>query len=678
MNDRQDPYGHGRFVGYDEYGRPVYHDAYATGEAAPTSYAAGPYAAPGAPAPDPAQQGYPPPGQGDGRDGSADAYGHQGYVQDYGQGYGQGYGGGYEQAYQQGHGQGYVQEYGQGYGQGYQQAYQQPPTDGYATGLEPPPPSGATEWPPQQPGATEEFGAYGAQGGYRQPLPEPRSVGQPESYAPRSGYPAPAAPDPAGPGEPPASGTAPGAWPGPQPAPDREPVPQPVPGPSDPAPGEGRARRRQARRAGTPDPDEDPEHRPEYQTEEFSFIEEENEESEDVIDWLKFSESRSERREEAKRRGRNRTVALVVAAVLVLVGGAGYLWATGGLPGVGGEEAGPAAGPAEERDVVVVHLRDIDTEEISTALLVGDESAGRGTTVLLPNALALTADDGTTTTLGESFDGQGVGATRDALGNLLGADLKGTWRLDTPYLENLVEAVGGVTLEADTTVPAAQEGDPPLVQEGPERELNGVAAVAYATHRGEDEPQTGQLSRFGQVMDAVLREVSTDPATATATVESLLQVLDPSLSEAQLGAALADLARYADQGKLDTRLLPVEENGTLSDETARGLVQEVLGGTVRNSDPDAAVRVSVRDATGEPGAGESAQVTLVNGGYTVVPTREAEETVATSAVTYADEADAAEAEQVAATLGLPADAVRQDKGAANADVTVVLGADYPR
>ncbi|NDZ75367.1 LytR family transcriptional regulator, partial [Streptomyces sp. SID10362] len=37
---------------------------------------------------------------------------------------------------------------------------------------------------------------------------------------------------------------------------------------------------------------------PDYRTEQFSFIEEPDEDSEDVIDWLKFTESRSERREE--------------------------------------------------------------------------------------------------------------------------------------------------------------------------------------------------------------------------------------------------------------------------------------------------------------------------------------------------------------------------------------------
>ncbi|KJY27198.1 hypothetical protein VR44_28200, partial [Streptomyces katrae] len=49
-----------------------------------------------------------------------------------------------------------------------------------------------------------------------------------------------------------------------------------------------------------------------YRTEQFAFLDQPDEDSEDVIDWLAFTESRTERREEARRRGRNRVVALVV------------------------------------------------------------------------------------------------------------------------------------------------------------------------------------------------------------------------------------------------------------------------------------------------------------------------------------------------------------------------------
>ena len=105
---------------------------------------------------------------------------------------------------------------------------------------------------------------------------------------------------------------------------------RPLPGPSPPA--------RDARPG-----------RPEYRTEQFSFIEEPDEDSEDVIDWLKFTESRTERREEARRRGRSRVVALVVVLVLCVAGGVGYLWYAGKLPGFGSADPGKGAATPRAR-----------------------------------------------------------------------------------------------------------------------------------------------------------------------------------------------------------------------------------------------------------------------------------------------------------------------------------------
>ncbi|WP_206502392.1 LCP family protein [Streptomyces chrestomyceticus] len=412
-----------------------------------------------------------------------------------------------------------------------------------------------------------------------------------------------------------------------------------------------------------------------YRTEQFSFIEEPTEDSEDVIDWLKFTESRTERREEAKRRGRSRKVMLIVLLVLLLLGGVGYLWWAGKLPGLSGAGAGTEAGGAgQKRDVLVVHLKDPKGNS-STALLVDNESTHKGTTVLLPNSLAVSTEDGGSTTLAKSVKDQGIDPTREALNTLFGADIKASWRLDTPYLENLVETTGGITLDTDTTVPGAKKGDGPLVKQGKSQELNGQAAVAYATFQGPGEPQTKQLERFGQVMQATLKKVSSDADGATATVKSLLQVLDPPLTEAELGSSLAQRAELAKSGAYGTTLLPVQQDGTLSRQAADGVVKEVLGGTVKKTDPSSTPRVSVQNATGKKEATDKARIALVNGGYSFVEGGTAAARPA-SEVTYADAAQKAKAEEAAKTLGLPAGAVKQGKTASNADVTVVLGQDY--
>ncbi|MEV5516915.1 LCP family protein [Streptomyces flaveolus] len=419
-----------------------------------------------------------------------------------------------------------------------------------------------------------------------------------------------------------------------------------------------------------------------YKTEQFAFVEEPTDDSEDVIDWLKFTENRTERREEARRRARSRVVALIVVLALVAVGGVGYLWYAGKLPGLSSSDSktgGTTAAGAQKRDVIAVHLHDTAKGSTSTALLVDNTTTQQGTAVLLPNSLALTGDDGTTTTLAKSVGDDGPDATRTALDSALGTDIEGSWRLDTPFLQILVDLVGNIEVDTDADVPdpaVKDKGAAPLVHKGQKQTLSGKMAVAYATYRGSGESADAQLQRFGQVLHGVLRKMSSDPQAATTTVQTLGLVLDPPLTESDLGSFLAGLSELAKGGDFKTALLPVGNDGRLSAETGDGVVKDVLGGTAKSPDKDAAVSVAVRNATGVEDRTGKARVTLLNGGFTFVEGGTASGTEATSQVLYAEAADKENAVQVAKTLGLPDGSVTQGKVAANADVSVVLGQDY--
>ncbi|MET9404869.1 LCP family protein [Streptomyces sp. NPDC002935] len=418
-----------------------------------------------------------------------------------------------------------------------------------------------------------------------------------------------------------------------------------------------------------------------YRTEQFAFVEEQETESEDVIDWLKFTENRTERREEAKRRARSRVVALVVVVALVAVGGAGYLWYAGKLPGTtAADKPGTTtAVTAQKRDVVVVHLHNTKGGGTSTALLVDNSTTQQGTTVLLPNSLALTDDDGSTTTLAKSVDGDGSSGTRDAIDTVLGTNIQGTWRLDTPYLDNLVELVGNIdiTTNADVPDPASKKkGEAPLVKKGEDQTLSGKMAVAYATYRASGEAQNAQLERFGQVMQGVMRKLSSDKQAATTTVQTLAQILDPSLTDQDLGAFLAKLADLAKGGDYKTALLPVQQDGTLSESTSNSVIKDVLGGTAKSPDADAAVRVGIKNATGDKAATNQARIVLVNGGYTYLDAGTAGAAQSVSQITYSDAAKKDDAVEVAKTLGLPTSTVKKGTVTTNADVSVVLGQDY--
>ncbi|MCL7365880.1 LCP family protein [Streptomyces ardesiacus] len=419
-----------------------------------------------------------------------------------------------------------------------------------------------------------------------------------------------------------------------------------------------------------------------YRTEQFAFVEEPAGDSEDVIDWMKFTENRTERREEARRRARTRVVALVVVLALVAVGGVGYLWYAGKLPGLSSSDdkaGGTTAAGAQKRDVIAVHLHDTKGGGTSTALLVNNTTTKQGTAVLVPNALALTGDDGSTTTLAESVGDEGPDATRTSLDSALGTDIEGTWRLDTPYLQILVDLVGNIEVDTDADVPdpeSKKKGAAPLVRKGERQTLSGKMAVAYATHKGSGEDANAQLQRFGQVMQGVLRKMSSDPQAATTTVETFGMILDPPLTEKDLGTFLAGLSDRAKGGDFKTALLPVQDGGGISAEASDSIVKDVLGGTAKSPDQDAAVSVSVRNATGEEDRTGKARVVLLNGGFTFVSGGTASGTEAVSKVVYAEDADKENAVQVAKTLGLSTDSVSRGKVSANARVSVVLGQDY--
>jgi len=417
-----------------------------------------------------------------------------------------------------------------------------------------------------------------------------------------------------------------------------------------------------------------------YRTEQFAFVEEPEAESEDVIDWLKFTENRTERREEARRRARSRVVTLVVVLALVAVGGVGYLWYADKLPGTSsdGKSGTPTAVGAQNRDVIVVHLHNTKGGGTSTALLVDNTTTKQGTTVLLPNSLALTDDNGSTTTLAKSVDGDGSSGTQDAIDTVLGTNIQGTWRLDTPYLENLVELVGNIDVTTNAAVPdpdAKKKGESPLVKKGEEQTLSGKMAVAYATYRASGESQNAQLERFGQVMQGVLRKLSSDKQAATTTVQTLAQILDPPLTDQDLGAFLAKLADLAKGGDYKTALLPVQQDGTLSASASDSVVKDVLGGTAKSPDASAAVRVGIKNATGNKAATAQARVVLVNGGYTFLDSGTAT-AQSVSQITYSDPAKKDDAAEVAKTLGLPTSSVKKGTVTSNADVSVVLGQNY--
>jgi hypothetical protein len=440
--------------------------------------------------------------------------------------------------------------------------------------------------------------------------------------------------------------------PGPAPEPIYEPVPVAAPEPAA-RPGAGAEPRR-------------------FGSEEFTFVDEEAEESEEVIDWMKFSETRGERRDERRRRLRTQAIALVVVLALAAAGTVGYLWANGKLFA----SAAATVAPDTTREVFAVHLHDVvgNTDLVSTALLISDPASQKGSILLVPGSLAIASEGGgSLVQLASAVDTQGPPAVRSGLNTLLGSDVTSTWTLYTPYLQILVDHLQGISLDSDTTI--TQNGKA-LVSPGTGT-LNGAEAIAYATYQGSGEEASAQMSRYGQVLQAVISAMPQDPTQAASDITAMGALTDPSLSDAQLGAMLAVLSKDAKAGNLQTQTLPVNANGSLG-ASADTMVKQLLGGTVTSTGGAMLVaRVSVVNASGVAADGNLADAAVVNGGYDLVPGTTTQQTAqAESTISYTDDARAADARQLAEDLNLPATAVRKVTTAQNADLVVVLGKDY--
>ncbi|WP_406296155.1 LCP family protein [Embleya sp. NBC_00888] len=408
--------------------------------------------------------------------------------------------------------------------------------------------------------------------------------------------------------------------------------------------------------------------RPGYGSDEFAFVDDESEQAEDVIDWLSFAETRSERRDEKRRAIRQRLIALAVVLAVALLGVGGYFaWDTW----MRDEKSVAAPG---KNGGVLVQLRAKDGKAAANVLLTVDPAKNTASMVSV-SSVTIVNSDNSSFPLGQLMADEGPGASRDALSDLLGVRLDGSWVISEPVLQGLVDLAGGIQLNADVEI----KGPDGKVLVGQGRNpANGVAALAFAGYKQPNEAPAVVGDRFGRVLQGLLAAFPTQPDAVLSLLANMANVPDPSLPDDKLSVLLANLAKATQAKQMQVRALPVSADGILDTAAALPIVRELLGGTVRQGKVEAGpARVMVEDASGKPASGPDAQARLLNAGVTYVPGgASGKRTQPTSTVQYADDARKADAEQVALTLALPATAVKKATGEMLADVVVTLGQDY--
>ncbi|MEU0931830.1 LytR C-terminal domain-containing protein [Embleya sp. NPDC005971] len=426
---------------------------------------------------------------------------------------------------------------------------------------------------------------------------------------------------------------------------------------------DGRVPGPRARRSGTGRPG-----RPGYGSDEFAFVDDESEQAEDVIDWLSFAETRSERRDEKRRAIRQRLIALAVVLAVALLGVGGYFaWDTWM------REEKTVAAPGKNGGVLV-QLRAKDGQSSANALLTVDPAKNTASMVSVSSVTVVNSANNSFP-LGRLMADEGPGASRDALSDLLGVKLDGSWVISEPVLQGLVDLTGGIQLNADVEV----KGPDGKVLVGQGRNpANGAAALAFATYKQPNEAPSVTGDRFGRVLQGLLAAFPTQSDAILTLLANMANLPDPSLPDDKLSVLLANLAKATQAKQLQVRALPVSPDGVLDGPAAVPIVRELLGGTVRQGKVGTGpTRVMVEDASGRTGAQEDAHARLLNAGVTYVPGGAGgKRTQPTSTVQYADDARKGDAEQVALTLRLPASAVKKATGEMLADVVVTLGQDY--
>jgi anionic cell wall polymer biosynthesis LytR-Cps2A-Psr (LCP) family protein len=411
---------------------------------------------------------------------------------------------------------------------------------------------------------------------------------------------------------------------------------------------------------------------PDYGSTDFAFVDEPDTDNGDVLDWKVFADSRADLRDERVRRFRFRLVAAGSALLLVVAGVLTYLFAFDGSGG----------GPRQT--TMLVQVDDDNGQAVGNLLLVvgPTNSVNHGVLMTIPADLAVSAPGGS-----QPFGGnarlQVPPADQSVLASLLGIRVDGTWSITQLTLGLFIDDLGGVVVNADTTVPSVKKGGKPLVRPG-NATLDGGEAIAYAFYRAPGEPESAQLNRLAQVFTAMLSKLPTADDAMNLLLGHLGTVSDPSFPNTKLAAALVEASAQAQANQLTQASLPVtsDGSGTIDVAAAGPLVKNLLGGVLQSQPPSSGTRVLVENGTGNAQLTQQllglAQIKLVNAGDSFVAGGNATgPPQSTSSVEVGSAGGQNTANQVAETLNLPLTAVHVVSGLPSlADVVVVLGNDW--
>jgi hypothetical protein len=395
---------------------------------------------------------------------------------------------------------------------------------------------------------------------------------------------------------------------------------------------------------------------------------------------------RAEARRKRRQRRRRLLVVAGAVAVAVLLGFTAYLVQSGD------EKAATPQAQVRSQSTLLFQVQALSGSAVSNALLAhdpnsgDDRDAGSGSVVLLPPQLLVPVAGSGQLRLDVAVKTVPPESTRNAVADLLGVTVDGSWVLDLPTTAKLVDAVGGVSVDVDVPVLGGPGGRVVLLNPGGQK-LDGARAGAFMTYLGEGEEEAARLARLQEVFAGVLRALPQSTAEVVTLLNGLGKRSVPSVPVPKLAEVLVGLASDGRDDALAYDSLPVVAidtgGGTLTyridAEPARALVDRLLAQSVPPGVRSGGNRVLVLNGVGTPNIGEKVRAKVVPAGFVFVGSRNAQsfDYARTLVLVPGETVEAQQlGERVAKALGVPATAVATAPIGTVADVIVVVGADF--
>lgn len=383
---------------------------------------------------------------------------------------------------------------------------------------------------------------------------------------------------------------------------------------------------------------------------------------------------RAELRERRRKQRRRLVVAGATAFVLFAVA------ITVLLVKNGGSSSRNNTLPARTQKTLLFQMKASDGTAASSALLAEDPKAGKGAIILIQPQVIANVLGVATGDFSHTLVTGGINGSRNALSDLMGVTIDGSWVVDAPTMARLIDTLGGVQVDVDVTV---VRGRQVLLNTGRQR-LSGVSAVAFATYLAPGEQEQVRLTRLQAVLDAIITHL---PSEAASFIGSLGKGSVTTQSPAVVAGVLTGLAKDDANDNVQYQSLPVtkvdlDENQRfrIDADADKQLVDNLLAQSIPPGARKSGNRVLVLNGVGTPGLGEKVRAKIVPKGFVFIGRGNAPRFGFKSTLILipdASDKSVSVGQDVARALGVSVSAVQTtDEIGTMADVVVIVGEDF--